>query len=47
MIAGTAPEPLPFTLPDGFIRLRSEHEGYWYPEFSMGEQATAGRASAR
>ncbi len=37
MLAGPAPEPTPCTLLERFLWQRSEHEGFWYPEVSVGE----------
>jgi len=37
MLAGPAPELLPYTLIDRFIWLRSEHEAFWYPKISVGD----------
>ena len=43
MIAGTAPQPNPFTLLNNFLWARSEHEGLWYPQVSVGETVEAGQ----
>jgi predicted deacylase len=43
MISGPAPEPAPFTLLEQFLWLRSEHEGFWYPQVSVGETVQAGQ----
>lgn len=43
MIPGSAPEPTPFTLLEQFLWLRSEHEGFWYPQVSVGETVRAGQ----
>ncbi len=43
MIDGAAPEPTPFTLLEQFHWLRSEHEGFWYPQVSVGETVRAGQ----
>ncbi len=43
MIPGAAPEPTPFTLLEQFLWLRSEHEGFWYPQVSVGETVHAGQ----
>ena len=43
MIPGSAPEPTPFTLLEQFLWLRSEHEGFWYPQVSVGETVHAGQ----
>jgi hypothetical protein len=47
MIPGGAPEPLPSTLLERFLWLRSEHEGFWYPAVSVGEQVRAGQELGR
>jgi predicted deacylase len=43
MISGPAPEPTPFTLLEQFLWLRSDHEGFWYPQVSVGENVRAGQ----
>ncbi|MGD0647890.1 MAG: M14 family metallopeptidase [Acidobacteriaceae bacterium] len=43
MIPGAAPEPTPFTVLEQFLWLRSEHEGFWYPQVSVGESVRAGQ----
>jgi uncharacterized protein len=43
MIPGGVPEPTPFTLLEQFLWLRSDHEGFWYPRFSVGETVSAGQ----
>jgi len=43
MIPGAAPEPLPFTLLEQFLWLRSDHDGFWYPSVEVGEAVTAGQ----
>ncbi len=43
MTPGSAPEPTPFTLLEQFLWLRSEHEGFWYPQVSVGETVCAGQ----
>ncbi len=43
MISGGAPEPVPFTLLERFLWLRSDHEGFWYPRVSVGETVSAGQ----
>jgi predicted deacylase len=43
MIPGAAPEPTPSTLLEQFLWLRSEHEGFWYPQVSVGETVQAGQ----
>jgi uncharacterized protein len=42
MIPGGAPKPVPFTLLDRFLWLRSDHEGFWYPRVSVGDAVSAG-----
>ena len=37
MLAGAVLEALPFTLIDQFIWLRSEHDGFWYPNTSVNQ----------
>jgi predicted deacylase len=41
MIPGAAPEPTPSTLLEQFHWLRSEHEGFWYPQVAAGETVRA------
>ena len=43
MIPGSAPESIATTLLDHFLWLRSEHEGFWYPQVSVGETVHAGQ----
>jgi predicted deacylase len=43
MIPGSAPEPTPVTLLEQFFWLRSDHEGFWYPQVSVGESVRAGQ----
>jgi predicted deacylase len=43
MIPGDAPEPVPYTLLDRFLWLRSEHEGFWYPTVAVGEAVATGQ----
>jgi predicted deacylase len=43
MIPGSAPKPTPFTLLERFLWLRSDHEGFWYPQVSVGETVRAGQ----
>jgi predicted deacylase len=43
MIPGPAPEPTPFTLLEHFHWLRSEHEGFWYPQVEVGETVRDGQ----
>jgi hypothetical protein len=47
MITGGAPEPLPSTLLERFLWLRSEHEGFWYPGVAVGEEVRAGQELGR
>jgi len=37
MTEGPAPAPLPSTLLDRFLWLRSEHAGFWYPAIAVGD----------
>jgi predicted deacylase len=43
MLPGPAPEPLPYTLLDQFIWLRSEHDGFWYPTVTVGDMVKKGQ----
>jgi hypothetical protein len=43
MVDGGAPEAMPFTLLEEFLWARSEHEGFWYPQVSVGESVRAGK----
>jgi predicted deacylase len=43
MVPGSAPEPTPFTLLEQFLWLSSDHEGFWYPQISVGETVHAGQ----
>ena len=43
MIPGAPLEPAPFTLLEQFFWLRSDHEGFWYPQVSVGETIRAGQ----
>ena len=43
MIPGAPLEPTPFTLLEQFFWLRSDHEGFWYPQLSVGETIGAGQ----
>jgi predicted deacylase len=43
MIHGSAPEPTPSTLLEKFLWVRSDHEGFWYPQVSVGETVRAGQ----
>jgi predicted deacylase len=47
MVSGGAPEPLPSTLLERFVWLRSEHEGFWYPAVAVGEEVKAGQELGR
>lgn len=47
MIPGGAPEPLPSTLLERFLWLRSQHEGFWYPGVAVGEEVRAGQELGR
>jgi uncharacterized protein len=47
MVAGGAPAPLPSTLLERFLWLRSEHEGFWYPGVAVGEEVKAGQKLGR
>ena len=39
MIPGGAPEPVPFTLLERFLWLRSEHTAFWYPAVAVQRQS--------
>lgn len=43
MIAGGAPEPVPFTLLERFLWLRSDHAGFWYPAVAVNEAVRSGQ----
>jgi predicted deacylase len=43
MLAGPAPDPLPSSLLDQFIWLRSEHDGFWYPKPSVDDAVHKGQ----
>ena len=43
MLPGPAPEPVPTTLLERFIWLRSEHDGFWYPSISVGDPVKEGQ----
>jgi predicted deacylase len=43
MIPGEPPEATPFTLLEQFLWLRSEYEGFWYPQVPVGETVCAGQ----
>jgi|BarGraNGADG00212_1021973.scaffolds.fasta_scaffold00171_6 uncharacterized protein len=43
MIPGAAPEPVPCTLLDQFLWLRSEQDGFWYPAVAVDDAVRAGQ----
>jgi uncharacterized protein len=43
MISGGAPEPVPFTLLERFLWLRSDHAGFWYPAVAVNETVKVGQ----
>ncbi len=43
MVPGGAPEPVPFTLLEKFLWLRSEHDGFWYPGVAVNDAVKAGQ----
>jgi predicted deacylase len=43
MISGGPPEPVPFTLLERFLWLRSDHAGFWYPAVAVNEAVKAGQ----
>jgi predicted deacylase len=43
MLPGPAPEPVPTTLLERFLWLRSEHNGFWYPSVSVGDYVKEGQ----
>ncbi len=43
MVPDPAPEPTAFTLLEQFLWGRSEHEGLWYPQVSVGERVRSGQ----
>jgi predicted deacylase len=43
MLPGSAPRPVPFTLLERFLWLRSEHAGFWYPATAVNEKVKAGQ----
>ena len=43
MISGDIPAPTATTLLEQFVWLRSEHEGFWYPQAAAGETVHAGQ----
>lgn len=47
MTAGPAPAPLPSTLLDRFLWLRSEHNGFWYPAIAVGDAVRQGQELGR
>jgi len=47
MAAGPAPAPLPSTLLDRFLWLRSDHDGFWYPAVAVGDTVRAGQELGR
>lgn len=47
MIAGPAPAPLPSTVLDRFLWLRSEHDGFWYPTIAVGDIVREGQELGR
>jgi predicted deacylase len=47
MVPGASPEPLPFTLLEQFLWLRSDHQGFWYPAVPVGAAVEAGQDLGR
>ena len=43
MIDGGAPAPMPTTLLERFLWLRSEHDGFWYPGVAVGADVRKGQ----
>jgi predicted deacylase len=43
MLPGSTPEPVPTTLLEHFLWLRSEHNGFWYPSVSVGDHVKEGQ----
>ena len=43
MISGGPPEPVPFTLLERFLWLRSDHAGFWYPAVAVNEAVKTGQ----
>jgi predicted deacylase len=43
MIPGSMPAAVPFALLEQFLWLRSEHEGFWYPQVAVGETVQSGQ----
>ena len=47
MTTGPAPAPLPSTLLERFLWLRSEHEAFWYPAVAVGDTVREGQELGR
>ena len=47
MTEGPAPSPLPSTLLDKFLWLRSEHTAFWYPAVAVGDTVRQGQELGR
>ncbi len=47
MLDGPSPAPLPSTLLDRFVWLRSEHDGFWYPGTRCGDAVREGQDLGR
>jgi predicted deacylase len=43
MLPGGAPQPVPFTLLEQFLWLRSEHASFWYPAIAVNEKVKIGQ----
>ena len=43
MIPGGPPEPMPFTLLERFLWLRSDHEAFWYPAVGVNDTVKTGQ----
>lgn len=43
MISGGAPKPVPFTLLERFLWVRSDHAGFWYPAVEVNEKVKSGQ----
>lgn len=43
MVPGPAPEPASHLLLDRFLWLRSDHDGFWYPSVTVGDEVEEGR----
>ncbi len=43
LLDGAKPEPVPTTLLDRFLWLRSEHDGFWYPGTAVGDAVKQGQ----